>query len=58
MKEAIKEQTRIFNEILLELEDIEKALNSKDETITVKDKQKDIAIYEVNKEDLKPYIMF
>ncbi|MEE1390032.1 MAG: DUF4435 domain-containing protein [Clostridia bacterium] len=40
MKEKIEEQTRILNEILVELESIEKALNSKEETITFKIKDR------------------
>lgn len=40
MKEKIEEQTRILNKILVELESIEKALNSKEETITFKIKDR------------------
>lgn len=48
MKEKIKEQTRILKEILVELENIEKALNSNDETITFKVKDRSFIFgYEV-----------
>lgn len=48
MKEKIKEQTRILKEILVELESIEKALNSNDETIIFKVKDRSFVFsYEV-----------